>query len=340
MTRRNVLVAIGGGIAAYKICSVISTLVKEGLSVRAILSPRAQDFITPLTISTLCRHPAALDEDFWSRTQSSPLHIELAEWADVILLAPLTANTLAELNHGFARSLLENVILASRIPVLLAPAMNTVMWQQPVVQRNLETLLTDNRFHAVGPESGRLACDAVGMGKMADPEMILRYLRSLLHRNGQRDFAAHKLLVTAGGTREFMDPVRFIGNPSTGKMGVAIAIAAYHRGASVTLIAGPGVDLPTGFDINIIPVVTAHDMEQALGQQFPDSTLTVMAAAVADMKPATYVSHKLPKTELGSTLDLKKVPDLIHGLAQRKTQSQKIDWICRTNGRYRPSSTG
>ena len=324
MLRRNVLVALGGGIAAYKVCHIVSSLAKDDVQVRAVMSPRAQAFITPLTISTLCRYPVYLDEDFWSRTQATPLHIDLAEWADVLVVAPLTANTLADLSQGVARTLLGNIVLASKFPVLLAPAMNTTMWQQPVVQRNLEILLQDPRFHLIGPDSGRLACDAVGVGKLSDPAMILAFVRSLLVTQGQRDFASTRVLVTAGGTREFLDPVRFIGNPSTGKMGVAIALAAHHRGAQVTLIAGPEVTLRTGLPIEIVKVTTADDMQQALDRVFPEAEVTIMAAAVADVKPAHSVSYKMPKQELDLNLALAAVPDLIHGLSTQKTKAQKL----------------
>jgi phosphopantothenoylcysteine decarboxylase / phosphopantothenate---cysteine ligase len=321
---KNVLIGIGGGIAAYKVCSIISSLAKEGFNVRAMLSPRAQEFITPLTISTLCRHPAYTDEEFWSASQSSPLHIELADWADLILIAPLTANTLAELSQGFAHSLLGNVVLASRVAILLAPAMNTTMWQQPVVQRNLQTLFADNRYHILGPDSGRLACDAVGVGKMSSPEDILTDVRSLLITSGRRDYAQKTVLVSAGGTREFMDPVRFIGNPSSGKMGVAIAIAACSRGADVTLIAGPGVTLPTGFPMAIRSITTAEEMQNALKMSFPSAELTVMAAAVADFKPTRYSNQKIPKVSGPSTLPLESVPDLIQGLSNSKKANQRL----------------
>ncbi|MEM9136043.1 MAG: bifunctional phosphopantothenoylcysteine decarboxylase/phosphopantothenate--cysteine ligase CoaBC [Cyanobacteria bacterium P01_F01_bin.42] len=336
MSRRNVLVGIGGGIAAYKACGVISTLAKDDTTVRAILSPQGQRFITPLTVSTLCRHRVYLDDDFWSHAQDSPLHIELADWADICLIAPLTANTLAELSHGFGRSLLENVVLASRTPVLLAPAMNTVMWQQPVVQRNMENLLADDRYHLIGPMSGRLACDAVGVGKMAEPEMIVDHLRSLLYTCGKRDFTRKKVLVTAGSTREFMDPVRFIGNPSSGKMGVAIALAAHHRGAEVTLIAGPRVALPTGVAINMQQITTADELRQALGRQFPETDITIMAAAVGDVRPADCVHHKLPKSQMGRHLDLAPVPDLIHELSQRKADRQKLIGFAAQTGDILP----
>ena len=288
------------------------------------MSPKAKEFITPLTVSTLCRHPIYGDDEFWQGDTGGPLHIELAEWADVILLAPLTANTLGHLAHGLAERLMDNVILASRSPVLLAPAMNTVMWKQPVVQQNLEVLLSDSRYHMVGPYSGRLACDVVGVGKMAEPQEIEQYLMSLLLTRGKRDLEGQHVLVTAGGTREYLDPVRFIGNPSSGKMGVAIALAAAHRGAHVTIIVAPGVEVPESLPLNIQPITSAQDMEQALQDGFPKADVTFMAAAVADFKPTKYVSSKLPKSSIDSDLPLTAVPDLVQGLAKQKRMNQKL----------------
>lgn len=167
---KRVLVGVGGGIAAYKVCELISTLFKSGVEVRVILTSTAQEFITPLTLATLSRHQAYTDEDFWQAKYSRPLHIELGEWADLFVIAPLTANTLAKLAHGMADNLLTNTVLASTCPVLLAPAMNTEMWEQLTVQRNWRDLLTDSRYHGMGTASGLLACDRVGAGRMAEPQ--------------------------------------------------------------------------------------------------------------------------------------------------------------------------
>src|SRR4028119_1084919 len=218
----KVLIGIGGGIAAYKVCEVISSLFKSGGEVRVILTRSAQEFITPLTVATLSRHQAYTDDDFWQAINGRPLHIELGEWADVLLLAPLTANTLGKLTYGLADNLLTNTVLASTSPVLLAPAMNTDMWEQVAVQRNWQQLLQDPRYHSVGPGAGLLACDRIGAGRMAEPPEIIASVQSLLHTQGKRDLAGKRVLISAGGTREHLDPVRFIGNPSTGKMGLEI----------------------------------------------------------------------------------------------------------------------
>ena len=320
---RRVLIGIGGGIAAYKIAQVISTLFQSGIEVRAILTQGATEFITPLTIATLSRHPAYTDSIFWEATHNRPLHIELGEWAEVFAIAPLTANTLGKLAHGLADNLLTNTILASRCPVLLAPAMNTEMWNAQSVQRNWQLLLTDSRYHSVGPDSGLLACDTIGTGRMAEPNEIIRSLHSLLHTGGKRDLVGKQVLISTGGTREHIDPVRFIGNPATGKMGIALAIAARDRGARVTLVHAPITgEIPTG--IRAISTISAAEMRSGMLSYFSEADLIVMAAAVADVKPAEYFPEKLPKKSLPNTLPLLPVPDILAELGQLKQPHQKL----------------
>jgi phosphopantothenoylcysteine decarboxylase / phosphopantothenate---cysteine ligase len=320
---RRVLIGVGGGIAAYKVCEVVSTLFKRGVEVRVILTRSAQEFITPLTLATLSRHSAYTDDDFWQPTHSRPLHIELGEWADLLLIAPLTANTLAKLAYGMADNLLTNTVLASTCPVLLAPAMNTDMWEQVAVQRNWHQLLTDSRYHGMCTSSGLLACDRVGAGRMAEPPEIVAYIQSLLHTRGQRDLVGKQILISAGGTREYLDPVRFIGNPSTGKMGLALAQAALHRGANVTLVHGPASwDVPLG--VQAIPVISAEEMQQAMLAYFPSADTIIMSAAVADVKPKDYSTEKLPKRSLPQALPLEPVPDIVAQLAQLKRPHQRL----------------
>jgi phosphopantothenoylcysteine decarboxylase / phosphopantothenate---cysteine ligase len=327
MTSHRVLIGIGGGIAAYKVCEVVSALAKSGIEVRAILTDAACEFITPLTVTTLCRHPAYTDKDFWQPTHGRPLHIELGEWAEVFLISPLTANTLAKLAHGFADNLLTNTVLASTCPILLAPAMNTDMWEQMTVQRNWQLLNSDPRYHSVGPGSGILACDRIGKGRMAEPPEILTHVQSLLHTKGQRDLSGKRVLISAGGTREHLDPVRFIGNPSTGKMGIALAQAAVHRGAQVTLVHAPmdGRLVEWVGDVGrAIAITSAAEMHQAMLEHFPGADLTIMSAAVADVKPANYSPEKLPKNSLPTALHLEPVPDILAELGQLKQPPQRL----------------
>jgi phosphopantothenoylcysteine decarboxylase/phosphopantothenate--cysteine ligase len=320
---RRVLIGVGGGIAAYKVCEVVSSLFKAGAKVRAILTQASQEFITPLTVTTLSRHPAYTDEGFWQPIHDRPMHIELGEWAEVFVIAPLTANTLGKLAHGLADNLLTNTVLASECPILLAPAMNTQMWEQLSVQRNWQQLLSEQRYHSVGPGAGLLACDRVGSGRMAEPVEILTTVESLLHTGGKRDLVGKRVLISTGGTREHLDPVRFIGNPSTGKMGLALAQAAMHRGATVTLVHAPATwEVPEG--VRSIPVVSAAQMQQAMLGCFPDADVIVMAAAVADVKPAEYAAEKLPKKLLPTSLPLEPVPDIVAELGRRKQPHQRL----------------
>ena len=292
------------------------------MEVRVILTDGACQFIPPLTVATLSRHHAYTDGDFW-QPRGRPLHIELGEWADVLAIAPLTANTLAKLTYGLADNLLTNAVLASNCPILLAPAMNTDMWEGQAVQRNWQQLLTDSRYHSLEMGTGVLACDRVGTGRMAEPDEILAYIESILHTRGNRDLAGKRVLVSAGGTREYLDPVRFLGNPSTGKMGVAIARAALHRGASVTLVHTGLASLPLG-TIKAISVVSAAEMRTAMMHCFPAADIIIMTAAVADVKPANHSPEKLPKRLLPKALELESVPDIIAELGTLKQAHQLL----------------
>jgi phosphopantothenoylcysteine decarboxylase/phosphopantothenate--cysteine ligase len=320
---KRVVVCVGGGIAAYKVCELVSTLFKSGVELRIILTKSAQKFITPLTLSTLSRYQAYTDENFWQPIYSRPLHIELGEWADLIVIAPLTANTLAKLAYGMADNLLTNTVLASTCPVLLAPAMNTDMWEQVAVQRNWQQLLTDSRFYGMETGSGLLACDRIGAGRMAEAAEIFIYIQSLLYTQGKRDLVGKEVLISAGGTREYLDPVRFIGNPSTGKMGLALAQAALHRGAKAILVHCPGSwDVPLG--VEAIPVITAEEMQGVMLKHLPNADIIIMSAAVADVKPKDYSSEKLPKRSLPENLPLAAVPDIVAELGKRKQPHQYL----------------
>ncbi|MBD2444188.1 bifunctional phosphopantothenoylcysteine decarboxylase/phosphopantothenate--cysteine ligase CoaBC [Dolichospermum sp. FACHB-1091] len=320
---KRVLIAVGGGIAAYKVCELVSTLFKSGVELRVILTKSAQEFITPLTLATLSRHQAYTDDDFWQPIYTRPLHIELGEWADLIVIAPLTANTLAKLAYGMADNLLTNTVLASTCPVLLAPAMNTDMWEQVAVQRNWRQLLTNNRFYGMETGSGLLACDRIGAGRMAEPAEIFIYIQSLLYTQGKRDLVGKEVLISAGGTREYLDPVRFIGNPSTGKMGLALAQAALHRGAKVILVHCPASwEVPLG--VEAIPVITSEEMQGVMLKHLSSADIIIMSAAVADVKPRDYSSEKLPKRSLPENLPLIPVPDIVAEIGNRKQPHQYL----------------
>jgi phosphopantothenoylcysteine decarboxylase/phosphopantothenate--cysteine ligase len=320
---QRVLIGVCGGIAAYKVCEVVSTLAKAGVEVRVIVTESATEFVTPLTFATLSRHRAYTDGDFWEASSGRPLHIELGEWADVVAIAPLTANTLAKLAWGLADNLLTNTVLASRCPILLAPAMNTDMWEQEAVQRNWRQVLTDKRYRGIEPGAGLLACDRVGAGRLAEPRDIVAYIESLLQTGGKGDLTGKRVLISAGGTREHLDPVRFIGNPSTGKMGIALARAALHRGAAVTLVhsLGANLELPGA---RLVGVTRAEEMRLAMLEFFAEADFTVLAAAVADVRPREYSGEKLPKRSLPDSLPLAPVADIAAELGGLKKPHQRL----------------
>ncbi len=322
MTNPRVLVGVTGSIAAYKTAEVVSSLVKDGKDVRVILTDSACEFISPLTFATLARQPSYTDRDFWQPGHGRPLHISLAEWADLLLIAPLSANSLAKLALGLADNLLMNTVLASTCPVVLAPAMNTAMWEQPIVQEHINKLKKQERFIFLSPGVGLLACDTVGTGRMAEPPSILEAINSVILTKGRQDLKGKRILVTAGGTREYIDPVRFIGNPSTGKQGLAVARAAYDRGAEVTLIYANGTEKITEW--KTIDVSTASEMEEALSKEFDFCDWLIMAAAVGDVRPLVSFDYKLPKNELTKPLLLEPVPDLLTHLGKIKREHQRI----------------
>jgi phosphopantothenoylcysteine decarboxylase / phosphopantothenate---cysteine ligase len=337
---RRILIGVCGGIAAYKVAAVVSSLAKAGAQVQVIVTDAAAQFVTPLTFATLSRSPAHTDADFWQPVHGRPLHIELGEWAEVILLAPLTANTLAKLTHGLADNLLTNTVLASTVPILLAPAMNTDMWEQRSVQRNWVELLQDPRYHSANPGSGLLACDRVGTGRMAEPETLVAQLQSLLHSHGNRDLAGKRVLINAGGTREFLDPVRFLGNPASGKMGVALAQSASHRGAIVTLVHGPiaAADQVGIEAIRCIETVSAEAMYEVMQAEFAAADVVIFCAAVADLKPAQYIDHKVPKAELPTHLELVPVLDIAATLtAQRRSTQMIVGFAAQTGDIIAPA---
>lgn len=336
MPAKRILIGVSGGIAAYKVCTVVSALAKDGIEVKVILTDSAQEFVSPLTFATLSRNPAYVDRAFWDASNPRPLHIELGEWADLFVIAPLTANTLAKLSYGIADNLLTNTVLASVCPVLLAPAMNTDMWEQRSTQRNWTALLSDPRYHSADPGSGMLACDRVGTGRMAEPEELLTQIRSLLHTNGTRDLAGKHVLISAGGTREHFDPVRYIGNPSTGKMGIAIALAALHRGAQVTLVHAP-IDahlLAPLRAVRLVPVTSSAEMQEAMKENFSIADYVVMSAAVGDVRSDLYSDSKLPKDQLPKSLTLVPISDIVAELATLKKPHQTLIGFAAQTGEY------
>jgi phosphopantothenoylcysteine decarboxylase / phosphopantothenate---cysteine ligase len=317
---RQIVLGITGGIAAYKGAELCRLFVKSGATVRVVMTAAATRFITPLTLQALSGHPVAVDL-FDPGTEADIGHIRLADEADLIVVAPATADSIARLAAGMADDLLAAVVLAGRGPVLLAPAMNVNMWQNPVTQANLARLLGPDgggRFSTVGPDRGALACGWVGAGRLIEPPDIAAAAARLL---APGDLSGRRVVVTAGPTREPIDDVRFIGNRSSGKMGAALAAAALERGADVTLLAGPGTPVvaPGRSQLTRVDFESAADLERALAASAVQADAIVMAAAVADFRPRERTPGKLSRRqEPGISLDLTAVPDLLAGLGRTR----------------------
>lgn len=280
--RATVLLGVTGGIAVYKAVELLRGFQRSGMDVRVMMTPMATHFVAPLTFETLSGNPVRLDGDGGLRQDSSITHIEESNLADIMVIAPATANTLSKMAYGIADNLLTTTYLAFNGTVVVAPAMNTNMWHHQAVQRTMEVLREDG-VYVVEPETGELACGTHGSGRMADPESILAEVKLRLQVDRKTDLSGLRVLITAGGTREPIDAVRYIGNRSSGKMGYALARAAYSRGAAVEIIKA-NVDLPAVPGVREVPAPTAEDMYREVIGRLPDYDILIMAAAVADYR--------------------------------------------------------
>ena len=309
---RTVILGVGGGIAAYKGCELVRLLVRGGASVRVVMTPNATRFVGPLTFQALSGHPVLVDL-LAPASEAGYGHLELARRADLLVVAPATANLLARLRAGMGDDAVTTTALACTCPVLLAPAMNTRMWEGPAVQENLAALRARG-WHVVGPSSGELADGDVGEGRLADPVEIASAAARIL---GPRDLAGRRVLVTAGPTREPIDPVRYLSNPSTGKMGFEVARAAARRGADVLLVSGPSA-LRDPDGVRVVRVSTAEEMAAAVLGAAGEQDLLVAAAAVSDYRPReSLASKKKKKTEGAESLELERTPDILATLGDR-----------------------
>jgi phosphopantothenoylcysteine decarboxylase/phosphopantothenate--cysteine ligase len=315
LQNKRIILGVTGGIAAYKTATVCSRLVQAGAVVDVVMTGAAQRFITPLTFQALTHRPVYTDIFDIPDGENIP-HIALADAADLLVIAPATANTIGKLANGLVDNLLMAVALATPAPMLIAPAMETDMWQHPATQANLEKLRAWG-VTLVGPAEGRLASGAVGPGRMVEPDEIVDMARVVLARQG--DLAGQHVVVTAGGTHEAIDPVRFISNRSTGKMGYAVAQVARDRGAQVTLIST--VHLPAPVGVNLIQLDSARDMLAAVLESTREADMLIMAAAVADFRPTTAAAQKIKKESktAGFTLELARNPDILAEVAKQKS---------------------
>jgi phosphopantothenoylcysteine decarboxylase/phosphopantothenate--cysteine ligase len=309
MSQRNVVLGVTGSIAAYKAADLASRLTQAGVSVHTVMTESATKLVTPATFRALTGRAVAT-EMFDLSSPFSIEHVSLAEIADALVIAPATANVIAKLAHGIADDLLTCTALATRAPILIAPAMHTAMWENPATLANVETL-RERGVAFAGPAVGRLASGGHGAGRMAPIDDILDEIGALLGRHGS--LAGRRVVVTAGGTREAIDPVRFLGNRSSGKMGYAVAAAARDRGACVTLITAPAtIHRPAG--VRVIDVTTADEMLAAVEQALPGSDVLIMAAAVADFAPAETLSTKAKKGKAPLSIDLRRTLDILEAV--------------------------
>ena len=319
---RRVVLGITGGVAAYKMAHLARLLVQAGAQVRTIMTESARRFVGPTTFSAITGAPPATG--FWDEPSVAP-HLDLARWADAVCIAPATAATMSRLAHGLSEDLLSAVVLATRAPVLVAPAMHSEMWSHPATRRNLAALLADG-VTIVGPASGPLAGGDSGPGRMVEPEEILAAIEGAL---GGGLLDGWRVLVTAGGTREPIDPVRFVGNRSSGKMGNAIAAEAAARGAAVTLVTAAEAPPPAP-GLEVVPVETAQEMAEAVWSRAGACDVAVLAAAVADFRPARQVAAKLRRADGPPELVLEPTPDILAGVAAMRPRPFLVGFAAET----------
>ena len=314
---KTILLGVTGGIAAYKSANLASLLVKAGAEVRVIMTENATNFITPTTFETLTGHKCITDT-FDRNFEFKVEHISLAQKADAIIIAPATANIIAKLAHGIADDMLTTTVLASKAPKIISPAMNTAMFENPITQDNISTLKKYG-MTIIEPAQGLLACGDIGAGKMPEPEVILQYI--LKSCAFEKDMAGLKVLVTAGSTQEAIDPVRYITNHSTGKMGYSIAKACMLRGADVTLVSGVTNLTPPMF-IDVINIKSAEEMYQAVHSKAKDMDIIIKAAAVADYRPSNVSDEKMKKSDDEMSISLERTHDILKSLGDVKTPNQ------------------
>lgn len=332
LNKPKILLGITGGIAAYKSAVLARLLVKAGMDVRVMMTSAACEFITPLTLQALTGyevHTALLD----ATAERGMGHIALAKWADMIVIAPASANSIAKLAHGFADNLLTTVCTASAAPIVIAPAMNQQMWTNPTTQANLAKLAKLEQYHIISPDSGEQACGDVGAGRLPEPEVLCERILSLLAKRGAQPLAGKKVVITAGATIEAIDPVRFLSNHSTGKMGYALAAACRDAGAKVVLISGKRVTLPTPVDVIRIDVGSADEMLDACDAAMAGADVFIGTAAVADFKVANVAQQKIKKSSDNDHLNLELVknPDILATMANKYPQALMVGFAAETH---------
>lgn len=317
---KKIVLGITGSIAAYKACLIIRALIKQGAEVQVVITPSGKEFITPITLSALTHKPV-VSEFFSQRDGTWNSHVDLGLWADAMLIAPATASTIGKMAHGIADNMLITTYLSMKAPVFIAPAMDLDMYAHPSTQQNLKTLQAYGN-HIIEPQSGFLASGLEGKGRMEEPERIVEFLDHALSPSAN-DLSGKRILITAGPTYEKIDPVRFIGNYSSGKMGFALAAECARRGAEVTLVAGP-VSLPTPAGVSRIDVESCQEMYEASTQAFPRMDAAILCAAVADFRPENAAEQKIKREKDDLVLRLQPTHDIAQQLGQLKTDRQVL----------------
>ncbi|MFJ8256908.1 bifunctional phosphopantothenoylcysteine decarboxylase/phosphopantothenate--cysteine ligase CoaBC [Peribacillus asahii] len=326
---KKILLCVTGGIAVYKAAALTSKLTQAGASVKVIMSDSARQFVTPLTFQALSRHDVYTDT-FDEKDSAVIAHIDLADWPDLILLAPATANVIGKLANGIADDMITTTLLATEAPVWVAPAMNVHMYAHPAVQKNMDTLRSFG-YQFIEPGEGYLACGYVGKGRLEEPEMIVEHLQRFFDEEDQPlPLRGKKCLITAGPTREAIDPVRFLTNHSTGKMGYALAEEAIKLGAEVTLISGP-VHLTPPAKAHVVQVESAAEMYDAVWPFYDDADIVIGTAAVADYKPKVYHTHKMKKQPGDNVIELERTKDILQELGMKKAHQLIIGFAAETN---------
>ena len=325
LANKKIVLGVTGGIAAYKAIALTSKLSQAGATVQVILTAGAQKFVTPLSFQAISRQPVYVDT-FDELDSGKIQHIDLADWADLFIIAPATANMIGKYANGIADDMLSTTLLATTAPVYIAPAMNVDMYQHPAVQDNL-ALLAKRGVHFIDPNEGYLACGYTGKGRLAEPEDIVAYLQNVL--STKRQLAGKKLLVTAGPTQEQIDPVRYLTNYSSGKMGFSIAEVGAEMGAEVTLVAGP-VNLPTPKGVKRIDVVSTDEMYQAVMKHYPNQDIVIKSAAVSDYRPASPANEKIKKQSEQMAIELERTQDILKTLGKQKTDQFLVGFAAET----------
>ncbi|MET1032640.1 bifunctional phosphopantothenoylcysteine decarboxylase/phosphopantothenate--cysteine ligase CoaBC [Domibacillus tundrae] len=328
MNGKNILLCVSGGIAVYKAAALTSKLKQAGAHVKVVMTDSAQKFVAPITFQALSGEPVYTDT-FDEKDPSKIAHIDIADWADLVIVAPATANMIAKMANGIADDMMSTVLLAGTAPKWVVPAMNVNMYVHPAVQRNMETLKSFS-YRFIEPGEGYLACGYTGKGRMEEPEVIARLVEEFFDGKEKKLLSGKQVVVTAGPTREAVDPVRFFTNKSSGKMGYAIAEAAYELGADVTLISGPvSIAPPSG--VTIRQVESAEEMFRAVMDVYDGADLVVKTAAVADYRPRFVHENKMKKQEGSMTMELDRTRDILKTLGERKTNQFLIGFAAETN---------